>query len=119
MNREIKFRGKSVNTDEWIYGGYYFDGMFPFIVATENGRYVFYGVHPDTVGQYTGLKETCSGDIITFVPSDGSTKVKQKVTILYDENRACFMADSNAWYIPLHKCRQVKVIGTIHDKEQQ
>ncbi len=55
--KEIKFRGKRVDNGEWMYGYYYWDGKFPFIIVNNEDRYVFFGVIPETVGEYTGLKD--------------------------------------------------------------
>lgn len=58
MKREIKFRGKRLDNGEWIFGG-----PFPLsngacdIQVEDNGYWRFYRVDPDTVGQYTGLKD--------------------------------------------------------------
>ena len=74
MTREIKFRGKDVDTGGWIDGdliqrkGYYPGIMFPY----ESGGKVRYGecvVEPGTVGQFTGLldkngKEIYEGDVV-------------------------------------------------------
>lgn len=58
MKREIKFRGKRLDNREWIFGG-----PFPLsngacdMQVEDNGYLRVYRVDPDTVGQYTGLKD--------------------------------------------------------------
>lgn len=63
MTREIKFRGKKIDTGEWVYGNYAFssvNGKHQITVETLDGckhYYVYHPVNPETVGQYTGLKD--------------------------------------------------------------
>ena len=62
MNREVLFRGKSVETNEWIYGSYILEKY-------ENISYICYfeyessisikqvEVIPETVGEFTGMTD--------------------------------------------------------------
>lgn len=72
MNREIKFRGRN-DRHGWLTGHYFVNRGVHFIaedgIANPLNTWEDYSVDPETVGQYTGLKdrngkEIFEGDIV-------------------------------------------------------
>ena len=65
MNREILFRGKQVS---WIYGGIHITADKRCLIINHSGEY---GVEPESVGQFTELRDKNNspiwqGDIVKF-----------------------------------------------------
>lgn len=130
--REIKFRGKCIHSDIWCYGNYATNG-----IEAEIQGYDVYGedvidwrevdVEPDTVGQFTGLKdkngkEIYEGDII------GCHNPNIKHLIFYNEEQGRFMAalggdiENDYFGICGLDCSRwnatKEVIGNIHDNPE-
>lgn len=127
MNREIKFRGKTLNYDpatmpRWAFGWYYqelHDGEIRHLVT--DGSLTF-EVDPDTIEQFTGLhdkdgKEIYEGDIVTkYLDRD-------KFVCEYVEKYACFAFLENVKHGVLYyfqKCdeKDLEVLGNIHDNPE-
>ena len=110
--RIIKFRGKSKKTSEWLIGSYIKNRGLDFIAPDEfaNGKtWEDYNVNPDTVGQYTGLKdkagkEIYEGDALRF--SDGSQRV-----VIWNDRECGF----NIVGYGIHLC---EVAGNIYDNKE-
>ena len=129
--REIKFRGKRIDNGEWVYGYYFIeerdieDGIIwrdiPQIQQRYGDHYQYFDVIPETIGQYTGLKdkngrEIYEGDIVRI--DDLGIGI-----VDYEEGRFAMCRREERFCWPVY-CRidhspfVPEVIGNIHDNQE-
>ena len=128
--REILFRGKRIDKNEWVEGDLI---HLPNGIAILANGYAY--VIPETVGQYTGLKDKngkmiFEGDIVQSCASENEKDWKVWV-IAYDDG--CFSFESNSYVLKTKRkfksetnllCEDeislygLIIIGNIHDNPE-
>jgi hypothetical protein len=119
--REILFRGKRCDNGEWAYGNYAFSDAF-----TQQQHYIFqnkafdHAVDPDTVGQYTGMKDKnderiFEGDILRIVLTDGH----EDGPIVWSDIDARYHFESpDGCSYGICEWNDLEVIGNVHDNPE-
>ena len=129
--REILFRGKRKDNGEWVVGtvayinSEYLDRKVTIIIPINATELLYEGiiyseVQPETVGQYTGLKdkngnEIYEGDIVT-----GLFNYTDIIGhIVYGSDATFFIERKGLYGIGLNNAEDwLEVVGNIHDKEE-
>lgn len=117
--REILFRGKRVDTKEWVYG-YYFMGFtgIPYILVLHDHilrMTEFYEVLPETLGQFTGLTDKTGNKI--FEGDIVLTEGHSIGVIRYLSDEALFAVNFPSRLLSLRNATSeyIEVIGNIQD----
>ncbi|MCK5015500.1 MAG: hypothetical protein KAS32_00345 [Candidatus Peribacteraceae bacterium] len=121
--RVIKFRGRTIKDSVWVYGGLTIikrkancstpPGSY---ISNISGMPFAYRVDPETIGQYTGLKDKnrfaiYEGDIVKDCDGDLGA-----VTYKAEENTAEFYIlhdNGDGWYF--WDSEPIEVISNIHE----
>ena len=120
--REIKFRGRSCLSGEWVYGDLIHRQIWGeallVIRVQDDGFYEMleYKVIPETVGQYTGLKdmngmEVYEGDVVEMHIGEHRSGIYewQSTHILFDLR---FDLES------ISHAESIEVVGNVHDNPE-
>lgn len=118
MNREILFRGKRIDSGEWIEGYLFQIWEHTYMLwGTTNNVPNMIEVDPSTVGQYTGLTDKngvriFEGDIVYISDWESMTEV-------YWRGGAWLLKfyDSDEYLYDISK--DCEVIGNIHNKKDR
>lgn len=124
MKRQIKFRGKDIETGKWVYGslicGTDLDGnSFYQIENADMGEYRQWMVDGNTVGQFTGLldkdgKEIYEDDIV----SSGSTGRKYVIEYSDGKYRAKHSLIGLDIFLSAAFLQNKTVVGNAHDNPE-
>lgn len=128
--REIKFRAKRQDRDEWVYGDLTHVQKIckPEEVERTGKRSMpavrvgNYDVDETTIGQYTGLidgngREIYEGDILQFTDTDGHRHLK---TVVFDKGSFCFKHTeiNGLTSLKSHQWWKYTVAGNIYDNPE-
>lgn len=122
MNREIKFRGKSlvdignIKKGDWVFGGIVFDTDRVWIDVAYVGQVL---VEKETVGQYTGFHDRFGNEIyesdIVYVRSEDENAI-----IEWDEQTARFIIHFDGWIADFDNYygKELEIMGDIYNNPE-
>ena len=116
--REIKFRGKRVDSKEWVYGSYVEANTLKgnYFIVLSDGNMI--EVIPETIGQSIGLKDKngkdAHGDDRVKFPDEDLDIVEG--VIEWQDNAGYWAIKANHVLMPLYKASWFEITGDIHTK---
>lgn len=131
MMRKYKFKGKRIDNGEWVYGVPYAEYMIcgmttayhdDEVPMSKYSEFDYVEVDPNTVGQFTGLKdengtEIYEGDILRLLSSECSG-MKNTVVVEYESGTVGGSRDDGYGHLPFHDSiwgLGGVIVGNIHD----
>jgi len=109
--RDILFRGKLVNFNEWVYGNRINDD-----IINRNCYLGRYAVIPETIGQFTGLCDKNSNKIFEgdIVESPHGTRG----VVEWRRTQCAFLVNIGDEWQTMDEC-PYEVVGNIYDNEEE
>lgn len=133
MERTIKFRGKRVSDGRWLYGYYYYkwrtsQNVIHLDAQQGVGVDNEFEVTPESVGQFTGLKdkngkEIFEGDVIRrtiSVPELDPVSYNEVISFVPGYFNSCKISDKNDTGSVLmeYHLHEIEVIGNVTDNPE-
>ena len=133
MDRKIEFRGKRLDSGEWLYGDLMHDnlgGCYVYPLYAEN-LYAENKVDPDTVGEFSGMTDkngvkVFEGDIVEVFDFTSAYASKYRGVVKMYRGSWCVEYEDSIFDMVAHPRlffddfadRKTDVIGNIHDNAE-